>query len=103
MRKFITDADLGRWIDSNFEDMNTYNEVMDAVYWFVACWEADDVSSNYGLKDIANILLNGTEQIKGNLQYVRNFLDNLYEDCNEEDIEEVNNNIIERLESHFGI
>lgn len=102
-REFIRTEDLGMWIEGNIEDKNTYPEVMEAVFWFIACQEASVILSSYTTKDMAGMLLGGAPKIENSQEYVDNYLDTLYDDSTEEEIEEANKLLIENLKTHFGL
>jgi len=97
---FKTEDDIGIWIAQNVKDKSTYHEVKDAVYWFVAMVEATNVSEQYCRKDLAQMLLGGTEKIQGNKEYVENFLGTFYED---EDPKEATQELTNLLRQHFGV
>ena len=94
-REFNNIHDLGTWVEAHVEDKDTYAEVREAVFWFII--------NTYDTKDVASMLLEGTPTIRNNQEYVDNYLDTLYDDLDEEEIEEANELLITNLKAHFGL
>lgn len=117
LAKIRTRSDFIQWITENKEvlEVKFDQSVEDIADWFIAISQAKMVSSDYRLKDIAYLFLDGVKGIKedpeeAHREYWGSYFEDadLYREEGKEDLalgveEDVIDSITEDINDHFGV